>query len=243
MSESRSDIDLRLAKLRADDLLYRYETAVDDITYTPDDMHFGTYESHFHPPLKACLEMAREMKYVNTEQLKADEIANVLMAEFDDSEYEVSEYVNSKLEDVDGKGKGRCGGEFVSEYYIEAIGQKMADGPFNPEEMERYRDDMIDVIADGNVGKLLWCILRANFLLNRFAKAFMELATERRYAPEGFAQIALNASASGDERLAAAAKRALECEFLERVVRSKVGDAEFEILTSEAKECVANVLG
>ena len=239
MSDSGSDTeDIGLTNPRADELLADYETAVDDIINTPDDMHFGNYESHFHPPLKACLEMAREMKDVNTEQLKADEIANVLMAEFDDSEY-----VNSKIEDIDAEGKGRCGGEFVSEYYIEAIGQKMADGPFNPEEMERYRDDMIDVIADGNVGKLLWCILRANFLLNRFAKAFMEMATERRYAPEGFSQAVLNATASGDERLAVAAKRGLECEFLERAVRSKFGDTEFELLTSGAKKRVAEVLG
>lgn len=239
MSDSGSDTeDIGLNHPRADELLADYEAAVYDITYTPDEMNFRTYQYHFHPPLKACLEMGREMKYVKTEQLRADEIAAVLMAEFDESEY-----VNSKLEDVDGEGKGRSGGEYHSEYYMEAISQKIADEGFNPEEMERYGDDMFEVIADGNVGKLLWYILRANFLLSRFGKAFTELATERRYAPEGFAQIALNATASGDERLAAAAKRALECEFLERAVRSKIGDTEFEILSSEAKKCVAEVLG
>ena len=59
----------------------------------------------------------------------------------------------------------------------------------------------------------------------------------------------MDAAAAGDERLAAAAKRALEakrvleCELLERAIRQRFGPEAFEMISSDVKMCVGELLG
>jgi len=221
---------------RAEELLAEYEEAVDGITYSPDGMRpEENHDSHFNPFLKTCLEFGRTMKVVKEEHLIADEVAKTLMEEFEDSEY-----VDAKLTELHGN-NGRDDGEYDEHAYGEWISFYMnEDGMWD--EFERY-DKWDEVVAAGKVGKLLWWLLKSSIQLKSKIDFWTKIAKERRHEPAGFAQVALDAAEGGDDRLAKAAKRALECEALEREVRRKFGAEALAVVSSEAKERVAEVLG
>ena len=68
-------------------------------------------------------------------------------------------------------------------------------------------------------------------------------ATTRRYHPDGFAQIALNASEAGDDqRLLRCAKRALEAELFEREVLRAQGTETCEEWRKRARTLAAELL-
>jgi hypothetical protein len=237
MSDSDSDNeDTGLNNPRAEQLLAEYEEAVDGITYSPEDLGPDDYDSHFNPFIKTCLELGRTMKDVKEEHHKADKIAETLMAEFEDSEY-----VDSKITAMNGY-KGRDQGEFDGDAYCEAISLNMNEAGLS-DEFGRYREDIYEVVAAGKVGKLLWWLLKSSIQLKSKIDFWTKIAKERRHEPTGFAQVALDAAEGGDERLAKAAKRALECEALEREVRRKFGAEALAAVSAEAKERVAEVLG
>jgi hypothetical protein len=169
------------------------------------------------------------------EDLGPDDYDSHLMAEFEDSEY-----VDSKITAMNGY-KGRDQGEFDGDAYCEAISLNMNEAGLS-DEFGRY-EGWDAVIADGNVGKLLWLILKSSIQMGSKIDFWTKIAKERRHEPTGFAQVALDAAEGGDDRLAKAAKRALECEALEREVRRKFGAEALAAVSAEAKERVAEILG
>jgi hypothetical protein len=235
MSDSDSDNeDTGLNNPRAEQLLAEYEEAVDGITYSPEDLGPDDYDSHFNPFIKTCLELGRTMKDVKEEHHKADKIAETLMAEFEDSEY-----VDSKITAMNGY-KGRDQGEFDGDAYCEAISLNMNEAGLS-DEFGRY-EGWDAVVVEGKVGKLLWLLLKSSVQLKSKIDFLTKIAKERRHEPAGFAQVALDAAEGGDDRLAKIAKRALECEALEREVRRKFGAEALAAVSAEANERVAEML-
>ena len=87
-----------------------------------------------------------------------------------------------------------------------------------------------------------YCIKRVWFPAWRVQRHLKGLVAPKRFAPTGFLQIAKNASIAGDEPLRMAAKRALECEMLERAIRRRLGVAAFAEISAAAKERVEEQL-
>jgi len=88
-----------------------------------------------------------------------------------------------------------------------------------------------------------WAIRRVWFPVWKVQHFMWKLSTPKRYSPNGFAQTVINATESGDERMAKMAKRALKCETLERLVLRKLGAQAFTELNAEVDALVDAMVG
>jgi hypothetical protein len=140
-----------IAGERADQLLLEYEEAVGNITQLPCMFIADTSElifySHFHPPLKKCLELVRAMRKVKDDHRKADSISKVLFAKFSGSMH-----VHSSIDRID-EFRGRCGGGVEPMDYITI------------DAVRPYGVDMLTIVEEGKVGKILWRILKSSVYL------------------------------------------------------------------------------
>ena len=203
---------------------------------------YGTYKTHLCPELKVAFEFARSMKNIKTQHEALNE-----MADFIFSCYSWIGDIGHRMWSIDAEA-GResdfpvtMGSRFSYCSYYQHVASKWQHDNGKPR-LEPRDEDMCERVSKGEVGKILWEMVKKSVTVRSTVDFWRKETAVRRYAPGGFAEIATSASASSDERLEMCAKRALKHDVLERIVRARLGAEAYLEIESAVEERIEELL-
>jgi hypothetical protein len=203
---------------------------------------YGTYKTHLCPELKVAFEFARYMKNIKTQHEDLNE-----MADFVFNDYSWIGDIGHRMWSIDAE-YGResdlpvtMGSRFSYSTYYHHVASKWQHDNGKPR-LEPRDEDMCERVTKGEVGKILWEMVKKSVTVKSTVDFWRGETAVRRYAPGGFVEIATSASESGDERLEFCAKRALKHDVLERIVRARLGAEAYSEIEAAVEERVGELL-